>query len=393
MLRLPTKNTGLLHTIMRHIVYYEPCYDNKHPNLWRLRGQYKYPSILGNLKDHARITIVMHTPPPSADKLRRRLEDNHGVEFVALPPAKNVRTGRGEYLARILVPELRRLSADVVSNLNGRTVTFCYAAGLAAKQIGCRYVMRVGGDDLTTKAHVYEQTGRPFAGTSVYHSLMLEERVATELADAVIVMTERERARVARIAHEPEKITVCYRGVDQSFFSAQGPRTGPCRRFLFVGRKSPEKGYDILETAARIIQGRHPDVRFTFAGTFTKGSEDNRDYVGYVDFKDLPKLYAENDAVIVCSRTEGFPQVLMEAMSMGLPCIMSRHLFEKDFIEGHNAMFATVNPDDLVDKIERLIDPSTGLYQELSASTLAYAKENFDEQKLLARYHSIMLED
>ncbi|MDX2287570.1 MAG: glycosyltransferase family 4 protein [Hyphomicrobiaceae bacterium] len=378
---------------MRHIVFYEPCYNNEHPNLWQLRGNYKYPSILGNLKDRARITIMMHTPPPASDPHRRRLERDYGVNFYRIDEPNFPSSDRGQRLVEILLPVLRRLQADVVSNLNGRTITYCYAAAVAAKRQGLRYVMRVGGDDLTTKAHVYEKSGQPFSGTAQYFNLTLTERIAAELADAIIVMTRREQARLSQITHEPEKIKVCYRGVDQTVFRSDKPREGPCRRFLFIGRKSAEKGYDVLEAAARDVWATHPDVTFTFAGTFDAGVEENRRYIGYVNFKDLPKLYAEHDAVIVCSRSEGFPQVLMEAMSMGLPCIMSRHLFEKDFTEGENALFTAINPGDLVGKIGQLADPASDFYPQLSARTLRYAKDSFDEQQLMSRYQSIMLDD
>ncbi len=377
---------------MRHIAYYEPCYNDGQPNLWQLRGQYKYPSILGDLRHQARLTILMHQTPPANDPLRIRLEQDFGVRFTKIAAPNNPGPGRGDRLAKVLVPELKRIGADIVSNLNGRTLTYCYASAIAAKQIGIRYVMRVGGDDLTTKAHVFESADRSFAGSPQYYQLMQEERLATELSDDVIVMTQREKARLACIAEAPDKIHVCYRGVDQSAFNGTA-RTGPCRKFLFIGRRSAEKGYDILEAAAREVYALDRSVTFTFAGTFDKAEEDNRNYIGYVNFKDLPALYAEHDAVIVCSRTEGFPQVLMEAMSMGLPCIMSRHLFQKDFVEEQNALFTNIDPTDLVANILRLTDQNSGFYEALSARTLAHAREHFDEGRLVRRYHSIVLGD
>ena len=56
-------------------------------------------------------------------------------------------------LGGTLTRELERLKPDIVSNLNGRSVLYCYASAIA------RDLARstcVGGDDLSTKAHVFQ---------------------------------------------------------------------------------------------------------------------------------------------------------------------------------------------------------------------------------------------
>jgi glycosyltransferase involved in cell wall biosynthesis len=375
---------------MKHVVYYEPNYDTTRPNLWQLRGRYKYPSILGELRRHARITVLMHETPPRTDPHREALEQDYGVEFVRFRGPNDPGPRRGDRLAASLMNELERLQATVVSNLNGRSITYCYAAARAAGAVRARYVMRVGGDDLATKAHVYEKQGKAFVGTGHHFELIQQERLAVEMADAVIAMTMRERARLTSIATNAEKIEVCYRGVDLDVFSVAHARRAPCRRFLFIGRKSAEKGYDLLEMAARQLYDERQDIRFTFAGTFEPGEEQNREYIGYVAFDELHKVYGAHDAVIICSRTEGFPQVVMEAMSMGLPCIMSRHLFEWDFEDCETGLFCECSADDLASKIRLLADDDS-LYEALSEKSMAHAQLNFAQDSMRRKYHSILL--
>lgn len=375
---------------MKHVVYYEPDYDTSQPNLWQLRGHYKYPSILGNLCSTARITMLMHRVPPADDPHRRTLEREHGVEFRVLRHENTPGARRAERLAIGLRETLARLQPDIVSNLNGRSVVYCFASALAAAALGCRYVMRVGGDDLTTKAHVYTKRGQAFLGTKLYVELMRQERLAVDMADGIIAMTRREKARLAAIARDANKIAVCYRGVDPRVFFVDAPRQGPCRRFLFIGRKSAEKGYDLLEEAARRLHAEGCDVEFTFAGTFKPKAVENRRYVGYVKYADLPALYAAHDALIMCSRTEGFPQVIMEAMGMGLPCIMSRHLFDLDFEEGETALFCDSEAGHVADRIRRLRDDAA-LYRHLSMHSLTYAHAEFSQDALRERYQRVLL--
>lgn len=375
---------------MHHVVYFEPDYDPSLPNLWLLRGQYKYPSVLGRLGERARITLLMGRLPPRSDPLRHALEAGYGVEFrrIYLPDVP------GEYYSQLaftsLTDALRRLRPTVLSNLNGRAIKHCDLAARAALSLGIRYVMRVGGDDLATKHAVFAQEGRAFDGTSVYGDLMRQERISLDCADAVVAMSERERRRLAVLTWAPDKIRVCYRGVDMAFFRADQPRKGVARRVLFIGRQSAEKGFDLAESAALLLREQGSEVTFTFAGTFAKRRVQNCEYRGYVDFADLPALYAEHDLVLVCSRTEGFPQVLMEAGAMGLPCVASRHLFQHDFVDRETALLCETKPADIARCVRALCDDQN-FYEQLSARSLAHARACFDETVQHLRYQQILL--
>jgi glycosyltransferase involved in cell wall biosynthesis len=46
-------------------------------------------------------------------------------------------------------------------------------------------------------------------------------------------------------------------------------------------------------------------------------------FLGYLDDKDIPDLYACCDYYIMTSKYEGLPLTLLEAMASGLPCIVS----------------------------------------------------------------------
>jgi glycosyltransferase involved in cell wall biosynthesis len=375
-----------------HVVYYEPDYSIEKPNLWQLRGQYKYPSIIGDLHRNAQISILMHTLPPRRDRFRRQLEADFGVNFVRIERIVSKLPQGLDALRKALSRALGRISPTVLSNLNGRTISYSCASALAARDLGIRYVARIGGDDLATKASVAASRGEPFMGTWRYQLYLSQERLAAELADCIIVMTKREKARLSRIISDPQKIVVCYRGIDPMKFQALSARKAPCRRFLFVGRRSPEKGYDICEAVARRVWAENRQISFTFAGTFDKAVEENRQYVGFVPVDELSELYSAHDALIVCSRSEGLPQVVMEAMSMGLPCILSRHLFEHDFVDGTNALLRNADVESMTAAVFQLA-ADDHRFEELAKRALRHATENFSAAAMNSLYRRIMLQD
>lgn len=93
---------------------------------------------------------------------------------------------------------------------------------------------------------------------------------------------------------------------------------------LFVGRLSEEKGVmDLVDVLAKVRQ-QHPRTRLVFAGT---GPAENRLrealpdalFLGWVDRRDLPRLYSAADLLILPSRFDTFGCVVLEAMKCALP--------------------------------------------------------------------------
>lgn len=99
---------------------------------------------------------------------------------------------------------------------------------------------------------------------------------------------------------------------------------------LALGRFSPQKGYDLLIEAWSMLD---EELRFLWKLKIY-GDGDSSRYQNLIDaldckesielngpHKDVSKLYQEASVFILASRYEGFPNVLAEAMSNGLPCI------------------------------------------------------------------------
>ena len=108
-------------------------------------------------------------------------------------------------------------------------------------------------------------------------------------------------------------------------------------RVLFVGYLRPEKGLDVLSNAFRILLQAGVDAELDIIGAkplvdwglqtlfedpFLKDRVHLRGEVGFGP--ELFQAYADADVLVLPSRTEGTPRVLVEARAFGCPVIASR---------------------------------------------------------------------
>jgi glycosyltransferase involved in cell wall biosynthesis len=143
---------------------------------------------------------------------------------------------------------------------------------------------------------------------------------------------------------EPEGIAVVSTSLHESDL-ATVKRTRPADtppRLLFVGAIRPEKGIDVLVDAFARLAGELPGIELWIAGAQDLGEEgarwelqrmlrstgelmDRVRLLGHVPYgPKLFQLYADADVVVVPSRSEGTPRVIVEARAFGTPVVASR---------------------------------------------------------------------
>jgi glycosyltransferase involved in cell wall biosynthesis len=105
---------------------------------------------------------------------------------------------------------------------------------------------------------------------------------------------------------------------------------GPDAHVGWIGRLSPEKGPDVM---IRALVALPPTVRLSVLGDGPRRHELNRlaDELGvserivwYGVVPDAARLAAAFDVVVLSSRAEGTPVVLLEAMAAGVPIVATR---------------------------------------------------------------------
>lgn len=168
----------------------------------------------------------------------------------------------------------------------------------------------------------------------------------------------------------------------------------------FIGRWCFEKRPLLFLEIAKKVKSKYPLISFVIAGTGMKSNlgiilEAGVDFLGEITDKFiLNQLYKELNVVLLPSIYEGFPLVIMEAMSHGVIAIST----QLDGISEHisnNENGILVNESDETKIIEKFcnsifqIIEDTKYRNDLSYSSFLYAQEHFSIEKFNESYQKL----
>jgi glycosyltransferase involved in cell wall biosynthesis len=160
---------------------------------------------------------------------------------------------------------------------------------------------------------------------------LVAQRLAYHAAHRIVANSTAGAERLRQEGVPDTKITVIANGIDLSLFPLPTPRSK--RRIVAtVANLRPEKGHDVLLRAAAIVRRQIPDARFRVIGDGVLASSlhelarelgvaDVVEFLGHRE--DVPALLATSDIFAFPSRTEAFPNGLIEGMAAGLPVVSS----------------------------------------------------------------------
>ncbi len=160
--------------------------------------------------------------------------------------------------------------------------------------------------------------------------------------DALVVLTDQDADAFSRFVPDPINVSVIPNAV-RALGGDRAPLTGTT--ILAAGRLAPQKGFDLLIQAFARVAAAHPDWRLLICGRGQQ-KRDLRllaDALQLTDVVSLPgparHLGEEMERAAVfalSSRSEGFPLILVEAMSKGLPVVsFDCRTGPRDIIEDH----------------------------------------------------------
>jgi len=239
------------------------------------------------------------------------------------------------------------------------------------------------------------------------YPFLLLERLAYEMDDAVIVVSEGLRVFFETVERLPRrKMIVIGHGVDATARPAtreearrslglpqQGPLIGA------VGRLSPEKGQNVLLQALPSVLAAFPQAACVLAGEgparAALEAEARRlgigDRVVFLGLRrDVPMVLAALDLFVQPSIYEGFGLSLLEAMAAGLPVVASRVGGIPELIEdGRTGLL--VPPQDpmaLAGAVVRLLGDSEGA-RRLGEAAASRSRERFSLGRVADRVDAL----
>jgi len=175
---------------------------------------------------------------------------------------------------------------------------------------------------------------------------------------------------------------------------------GSTLRILYVGRGSEEKRVHLIGEISYLCHQKEMPVEFILVGdvknSMPKEYKKHCNFLGeIVDEKKLSEIYNKSDILLLVSRYEGFPLVIMEAMAHGVVTIstdvggISEHIHN-----GYNGFLIKNESEDLIVKnVYKVINELVSnefMMDKISLKAYEYAKTKFNCEQFCSAYKKLI---
>jgi D-inositol-3-phosphate glycosyltransferase len=313
------------------------------------------------------------------------LEDRFGVPYPIFSPR----------LGRVLGREIAQ--ADVV-HAHG----FLYMSSVWALLWARMRRRKDGGPALVLTEHVghvpYES---PLLDRVESAAISTVGRMAVRSADAVVVLNRKVGAEIDALGPR-DPVIVLPNGVDATLFrpALNGEREALRRdlgwddtpRVLFVGRLVAKKGIDAALDATAASGG---SFRLVVAGPgpLQPQGVPGVDVLGPIPSERVAELYRAADALLMPSRGEGFPVAVQEAMTSGLPVVMTDDPGYASHLNGAGlgVRFVSPNAGAIAAELRSLLSDRDG-WEASAEAVRRHARQAFAWDLAAAR-HELLYEE
>ncbi len=256
--------------------------------------------------DGAEVALVTYKPeyeeyPFNSDIERIFVEGEKSIwPFKRVEKAANLR----KYIKR-------RKPDIVISFMHDNDV----AAYFATRGLKCKNLVSVRNDPKILYAKSFASRRRKWLAKYVYRHV-----------DGVVFQTEEARDWFGR---SDDYARIIFNLVAPEFYQSRSKRMTEGGNIIAVGRFVPQKNHMMLMKAFANIADRiknnlviygEGELRQQYEDFISKNGLQDRIFIPGI-IENVPEALAESSLFILSSDHEGMPNVLMEAMVVGLPCI------------------------------------------------------------------------
>ena len=284
----------------------------------------------------------------------------------------------------------------------------------------------------TTKAGIVGRLAARLEGSPVvlhvYHGHVLDgeyygaiktwtarfaERALAHSSDRLVAVSARVKDDLVKYkVASPDHISIVEPGVDLAPLRSCRQERGALRRELgldpavplvgIVGRLTPIKNHRLFFDAASGVLAVRPDAHFVVVGdgeigpalrTIARKLGMSRD-VTFTGWRhDLPCVYADLDVLVSCSKNEGTPFTIIEAMAAGCPVVATRVGGVPDLLDDEvtGLLVPSSQTEPLVGAILRLLR-DRDLATTLARSAAARAEARFRPDRFAADMDALYTE-
>ncbi len=347
--------------------------------------------------------MVLSSPGPEIDQT----EKDYGVKGIRVPMERHISVTQDVVSLWKLINEFRKERPQMVHSMTPKAGLLCMIAA---------WLTRV-----PVRVHTFTGLVFPTATGLKRKILMLTDAITCACATHVIpegkgVMMDLQNNGITK---KPMKVLGYgnVKGIDLTHYSrrpevmelAQKLKKEGVFTFLLVGRIARDKGINELCKAMGMLSGFAP-VRMVLVGPneddldpISQEAKDLMannpaiDYVGEKYGDELLAYYAAADCFVLPSYREGFPNTVLEAGAMGLPCIVTDINGSREIIvEGENGVIVPPRDADVLFQamLEMVRNKPNRDYMAGKARTMIESRfEQSFVQKCLMEFYEEILEN
>ena len=264
---------------------------------------------------------------------------------------------------------------------------------------------------------ISKEYGIPYVITEHLPLLLLAEEYGPAPSSAWQIPFIKEAyhhaAMVLPVSEELVGDTACYYGndyrwqylsntIDTDFFAyrPRPAREGRPFRFCCLADYTYRKGYDVLFAAFQKLQGEGRAVELLIAGKDTDSRQCRQEIVhlglqhvktmGRIGKSEVRDLLYQSDALVLASRSEVQPLVLLEAMSTGIPVISTECIPQNLRIEGGCTIVPIADAEALSAAMKQVMEKEDSDGRKISESVQQTASLKVVGQKLSDLFSDIL---
>lgn len=233
------------------------------------------------------------------------------------------------------------------------------------------------------------------------------------IPDRIICCANSAKSAHVKLHYDVHKMTVIPNGYDFSDFELHSDSRTKARSELgfdvgdivigIVGRFDPLKDFYNFVTAASIVSATRNDVKFLMVGRENEWSNVTlRSWIekaGLVDSfylvgqqTDVVYYLSVMDLFCLSSVNEAFPNVVVEAMAIGLPCVVTRAGDAADILGDDQFVVPVKDSVALADALLRMCDLDPVDRRVIGEKNAKKAREEYGIEKIRNKYEEVYKE-